>query len=148
MVLQSATLFLWITCLVCCAGKNMHKVLHACVHAGEQHAKRVSTATLNLVVSEATTWKSPSGVRGSTKRPKIYYATQAAVRPPTFIFFCNDGRLISEDYKRYLERSLRESIDLEGTPVRIFFRGRAPGNDAKVGKLHGPTPAKPAAKAS
>jgi GTPase len=126
----------------------MHKVLHACVHASEQHAKRISTATLNLVVSEATTWKSPSSVRGSTKRPKIYYATQAAVRPPTFVFFCNDGRLISEDYKRYLERSLRESIDLEGTPVRIFFRGRAPGTDDKAGKLQNPRPAKVAAKTS
>jgi GTPase len=105
-------------------GKNVHKVLKACVSAGEQHMKRVSTGTLNLVVSDATQWKAPPSLRGVNKRPRVYYATQASVRPPTFIFFCNDGRLIGDDYKRYLERSLRESIDLEGTPIRIFFRGR------------------------
>ena len=115
----------------------MHKVLHACVRAGEQHARRVSTATLNLVVSDSTLWKSPPTQRGASKRPRIYYATQAAVRPPTFIFFCNDGRLIGDDYRRYLERSLRESIDLEGTPVRIFFRGRAPGKGEDSGGAKG-----------
>lgn len=102
----------------------MHKVLKACVDAGAQHMRRVPTATLNLVVSEATMWKAPPSVRGTNRKPRIYYATQVAVRPPTFIFFCNDGRLIGDDYKRYLERSLRESIDLDGTPVRVFFRGR------------------------
>lgn len=125
----------WLTAVRVDAGKNVHKVLHACVRAGEQHARRVSTATLNLVVSDSTLWKAPPSQRGAVKRPRIYYATQAAVRPPTFIFFCNDGRLIGNDYKRYLERSLRESIDLEGTPVRIYFRGRAPGKgeDGKAG---------------
>lgn len=108
-----------------CAGKNVHKVLKACVHAGNQHMKRVSTGTMNLVVGEATMWKAPPSQRGGGPKPKIYYATQAAIRPPTFIFFCNDGRLIGDDYRRYLERSLRGSIDLEGTPVRLFFRGKA-----------------------
>ena len=110
-----------------CAGKNVHKVLSACIAAGEKHMKRVSTATLNLVVKESLMWKMPPSIRGTTKKPRIYYATQAAVRPPTFLFFCNDGRLIGDDYKRYLERALRESIDLVGTPVRIYFRGKAIG---------------------
>ena len=103
----------------------MHKVLKACVHAGAQHMKRVSTGTMNLVVGDATMWKAPPSQRGGGLKPRIYYATQAAIRPPTFIFFCNDGRLIGDDYRRYLERSLRGSIDLEGTPVRLFFRGKA-----------------------
>jgi GTPase len=103
----------------------VHKVLKACLHAGEQHAKRVSTGTMNLVVSDTTMWKAPPSSRGSSIKPRIYYATQAAVRPPTFIFFCNDGRLIGDDYRRYVERSLRESINLEGTPIRMFFRGKA-----------------------
>lgn len=91
--------------------------------------KRVSTGTLNIVVSDATMWKSPPSQRGKAMKPRIYYATQAAVRPPTFVFFCNDGRLIGDDYKRYLERSLRENIDLVGTPVRTFFRGKAGDSD-------------------
>lgn len=116
------------------AGKNVHKVLKACVDSAEKHAQRVTTATLNLVVSEATAWKAPPSLRGSTKQPKLYYATQAAVRPPTFIMFCNDGKLIGDDYRRYLERALRESIDLEGTPVRMYFRGRNSGAAATSGQ--------------
>jgi GTPase len=113
------------------AGKNVHKVLKACVDTAAQHAKRVTTATLNLVVTEATAWKAPPSIRGTNKVPRIYYATQAAIRPPTFIFFCNDGRLIGDDYKRYIERALRESIDFDGTPLRVFFRGRAGSGDQR-----------------
>eukprot|EP00892_Ulva_mutabilis_P003026 jgi/Ulvmu1/12724/UM095_0028.1 len=121
----------WAKCVFASAtkGKNIHKVLQACMRAGDQHMKRVSTGTLNIVVSDATMWKSPPSQRGKAMKPRVYYATQAAVRPPTFVFFCNDGRLIGDDYKRYLERSLRENIDLVGTPVRLFFRGKAGTSD-------------------
>lgn len=114
------------------AGKNIHKVLDACIRAGEMHNKRVPTATLNMVVNEAVMWKAPPSSRGHFKKPKIMYATQGAVRPPTFVFFCNDGRLIGDGYKRYLERSLRENIALEGTPIRLFFRGKTGTSDRAV----------------
>lgn len=121
----------WAKCIFTSAtqGKNVAKVLKACLEADEIHRKRVPTATLNMVVNEATAWKAPPSIRGTNKKPKIYYATQAAIRPPTFIFFCNDGRLIGDDYKRYLERSLRENIELEGTPIRLYFRGKAGSAD-------------------
>lgn len=52
---------------------------------------------------------------------------QAATRPPTFVFFVNDAKLFNEDYRLYMVRSLRESIGLAGTPLRLFFRSRRPG---------------------
>lgn len=102
----------------------MHKVLKACVAAAAQHGKRVSTATLNVVLGDATAWKAPPSSRSKRRAPRLYYVTQPAIRPPTFVFFCNDAKLISDDYKRYLERSLRESIEFDGTPLRLLFRGK------------------------
>ena len=58
------------------------------------------------------------------RRLKIYYATQAAIQPPTFIVFVNDETLVHFSYQRYLENYLRKSFGLEGTPLRLFFRSR------------------------
>lgn len=166
----------------------------------------MSTATLNLVLREATAWKAPPTQRGSLKKGKIYYATQvgsqrrrgsqrvvwglswllwglveawgladsngvlglggghsgfcladccwltgptcghahgwlraqntlrlpvppapiaqAGARPPTFVFFVNDPTLFGDDYKRYMERALRDNIGLSGTPLRLLWRGK------------------------
>jgi GTP-binding protein len=58
------------------------------------------------------------------RRLKIFYATQASVRPPTFILFVNDSELIHFSYKRYLENFLRKTFDFSGTPVRFVVRQR------------------------
>lgn len=60
-----------------CAGSAVPDVMAAVLAAGEQHRRRVSTATLNLVIKEATAWKSPPSQRGSMRKGRIYYATQA-----------------------------------------------------------------------
>ena len=69
------------------AGKAVPEVVEAILKAGEQHRRRVSTATLNLVLKEATAWKAPPSQRGSMKKGKIYYATQVCLcvisHPPT-----------------------------------------------------------------
>ena len=103
-------------------GQRVAKLMEALAAAGEQHRKRVSTAILNQVVRDAVSFKPPpaNGVR----KGRVYYATQASVRPPTFVFFCNDPKLFSESYRRYLERILRENIGFPGTPVRLMFRGK------------------------
>jgi len=49
---------------------------------------------------------------------------QAAIRPPTFVFFCNTPALIGDDYRRYVERALRDNIGLSGTPLRLLWRGK------------------------
>jgi GTPase len=61
----------------------------------------------------------------------VYYATQAAVRPPTFVLFVNEGKLFGEDYRRYMERQFRENVGFQGTPIRVFYRGKVK-KDSKV----------------
>ena len=55
---------------------------------------------------------------------RFYYVTQVAVKPPAFVFFVNNPKLVHFSYKRYLERQLREAYGFEGTPIRLIFRGR------------------------
>mmetsp|Transcript_16392 Transcript_16392/g.49130 ORF Transcript_16392/g.49130 Transcript_16392/m.49130 type:complete len:660 (-) Transcript_16392:1075-3054(-) len=108
-------------------GQRLPKILDAVQAAGEQHRRRVTTATLNMVVREAVGWRSPPSARGDPRKGRVYYGTQAATRPPTYVFFVNDAKLFNDDYRLYMERSLRESIGLSGTPLRVYFRSRRPG---------------------
>jgi GTP-binding protein len=63
--------------------------------------------------------------RGSRRRPiKFFYATQTAVRPPTFVLFCTEPAAVKPAYRRFLENRLREGFDLVGTPVRLRLRAR------------------------
>ena len=71
----------------------------------------------------ATDRQTPPGVKG--RRPKIFYGTQAAVAPPTFVLFANDAVLIHFSYRRYIENRIREAFGFDGTPVRLVFRERS-----------------------
>ena len=106
-------------------GQRIQRVLQAANEASVHHRKRLSTATLNAVVQEASLWKSPPSKGG--RKGKIYYVTQASTRPPTFVFFVNEPKLFPETYRRYMERSLRENIGFPGSPVRILWRGKGVG---------------------
>lgn len=88
----------------------------------EQCTKRVSTGLLNKVINEAYALNPPTSFKG--KRLKIYYITQAAVQPPTFVLFVNNEELLKDSYKRYLENKLREAFGFFGTPIRISVRER------------------------
>ena len=77
---------------------------------------------LNDLLNTATTRVQPPTDKG--KRLKIYYCTQASVKPPTFVFFCNNKELFHFSYQRYLENRIRETFGLEGTPIRIIIRER------------------------
>lgn len=77
---------------------------------------------LNELLAQATTRVQPPSDKG--KRLKIFYMTQASVKPPTFVFFCNDAQLFHFSYQRYLENRIREAFGLEGTPIRIIIRER------------------------
>ncbi len=129
------------------AGRAVPEVVAAVLAAGEQHRRRVSTATLNLVVKEATQWKAPPSQRGSQRKGRIYYATQAGVQPPTFVFFVNDPALIGDDYKRYMERALRDNIGLSGTPLKLLWRGK-PKSERKAPAAGGAAAAPAAAAPS
>ena len=88
----------------------------------EQHAMRVSTSLLNQVVRDAVGINPPPSDRG--RKLKIFYATQAAVRPPTIVFFVNDQELMHFSYLRFLENKLREAFGFEGTPLKMVVRPR------------------------
>ncbi len=77
---------------------------------------------LNELLAQATTRVQPPSDKG--KRLKIYYMTQASVKPPTFVFFCNNAELFHFSYQRYLENRIREAFGLEGTPIRMIIRER------------------------
>ena len=82
--------------------------------------RRITTGVLNDVLNDATNDLQPP-IQG-TRRLKIYYATQGAVQPPTFILFVNDEKLMIFSYERYLENYFRKTFDFTGTPVRFILR--------------------------
>ncbi|MDP9365689.1 MAG: ribosome biogenesis GTPase Der [Chloroflexota bacterium] len=103
-------------------GQRVQQVLEAALAVVAERQKRVSTAALNKVLREAVAAHPPASKPG--KWLKFYYATQADVAPPTFVFFCNDPVQVHFSYRRYLENKLREEFGFGGTPLRLSFRGR------------------------
>ena len=90
--------------------------------AALNHKKRVVTHVLNDVIMDAVAMNPTPTHKG--QRLRIYYATQVAIAPPTFVLFVNDTELLHFSYKRYLENSLRQAFVFEGTPVHIIARVR------------------------
>jgi len=103
-------------------GQRVSRVLEAALEVVEERNRRVSTAALNRVLKEAVAKHPPPSKPG--KWVRFYYGTQADVAPPTFIFFCNEPKMIHFSYRRYLENELREAFGFSGTPLRISFRSR------------------------
>ena len=85
-----------------------------------ENSKRISTGLLNDVINEAIAMVQPPSDKG--KRLKIYYATQASTKPPTFILFVNNAELAHYSYVRYLENQLRAKFGFEGTPLKFIVR--------------------------
>lgn len=88
----------------------------------ENHSKRVSSAVLNDVIMDTIAHNPTPTDNG--KRLRIYYATQVAVKPPTFVIFVNDPELMHFSYERFLENQLRAAFDFEGTPLHLIERRR------------------------
>lgn len=103
-------------------GQRLDKLFECIVKSNESSLTRIKTGMLNELLAQATTRVQPPSDKG--KRLKIYYMTQASVKPPTFVFFCNDATLFHFSYQRYLENRIRETFGLEGTPIRIIIRER------------------------
>lgn len=85
-----------------------------------ENSKRISTGVLNDVINEAIAMVQPPSDKG--KRLKIYYATQAGTKPPTFVLFVNNAELAHYSYIRYLENQLRAKFGFEGTPIKFIIR--------------------------
>ena len=88
----------------------------------ENHALRIQTGVLNEIITEATVLQQPPSDKG--KRLKIFYTTQAAVKPPTFVVFVNNKELMHFSYVRYLENKIREAFGFRGVPLKFIIRER------------------------
>jgi GTP-binding protein len=89
----------------------------------QQARTRVSTSELNRALEEALAGRGPSPKRGQ-RPPRVYYATQISVAPPTIVLFVNDPALIKEEYKRYLIHRMQEHLPYAEVPLRVMFRPR------------------------
>ncbi|QNQ48574.1 ribosome biogenesis GTPase Der [Bacillus velezensis] len=102
--------------------KRIHTLMPAIIKASENHSLRVQTNVLNDVIMDAVAMNPTPTHNGS--RQKIYYATQVAVKPPSFVVFVNDPELMHFSYERFLENRIRDAFGFEGTPIKIFARAR------------------------
>ncbi len=103
-------------------GQRVNKIYELIKFVADQSAFRISTGMLNDLVNEAIAMVQPPSDKG--KRLKIYYMTQAGIKPPSFVVFVNDLELFHYSYERYLENQLRKNFGFEGTPIRFIHRQR------------------------
>lgn len=114
-------------------GQRIHNILNLVKIAAEEHKRRVTTSVINEVLEDAISWKSPPATRQG-KQGKIYYGTQVRSQPPTIALFVNDPKRFNDNYRRYIERQLREQLGFTGTPMRLIWRGKkARDVDARSG---------------
>ncbi len=101
-------------------GQRVDKLFELINFVADQSAMRITTGMLNNILADATARVQPPSDKG--RRLKIYYMTQAGVKPPHFVIFCNDARLFHFSYQRYLENQIRAVFGLQGTPIRMTIR--------------------------
>nr|WP_071976228.1 ribosome biogenesis GTPase Der [Heyndrickxia oleronia] len=102
--------------------KRLQNLIPIIKTVSENHAMRVQSSILNEVVMDAVAMNPTPTDKG--KRLRIYYSTQVAVKPPTFVVFVNEPELMHFSYERFLENRIRDAFDFEGTPIRLIPRRR------------------------
>ena len=108
-------------------GQRVDKLFDMIVAVSNQNSMRITTGMLNNILEDATARVQPPTDKG--RRLKIYYITQVGVKPPHFVFFCNDSRLFHFSYQRYLENQIRAVFGLTGTPIKITIRQKGDKED-------------------
>lgn len=103
-------------------GQRLPKLFESIETVIQNHSLRIATGVLNEILMEAVAMQQPPSDKG--RRLKIYYMTQVSVKPPTFVVFVNDKRLMHFSYTRYLENKIREAFGFGGTPLRFLIRER------------------------
>lgn len=102
--------------------KRIHTLIPMINTVSENHSLRVETSVLNDVIMDAVAMNPTPTDKG--KRLRIYYTTQVAVKPPTFVVFVNDPELLHFSYERFLENRIRDAFGFEGTPIKLLARER------------------------
>lgn len=103
-------------------GQRLPKLFETIDEVYENHNKRVATGILNEIMSEAVAMQQPPNDKGKILR--LYYITQVAVKPPTFVIFVNDKELMHFSYTRYIENQIRNTFGFKGTPLKFIIRER------------------------
>ena len=104
-------------------GQRMNKIMENVEKVYANSNYRISTSMINEILSNAVAVNEPPAKNG--RRCKIYYMTQASVAPPTFVLFVNDKDLNHFSYQRYLENSIRNAVNFEGTPIKIIIKSKS-----------------------
>ncbi len=103
-------------------GQRVHKILDNVDKVFEQYNRRIKTAEVNRFLEQALGQHNPP--MHKSRPVKFYYASQVAIRPPTFLFSVNRPEGVKPSYRRYLVNKLREVYGFEGTPIKTVLRGR------------------------
>jgi GTP-binding protein len=103
-------------------GLNVTKLFEITRQIADRRRTKIATGELNRVIEEMTRRQPPAGLKG--KQPKIKYATQTGINPPTFGIHSSYADLIHFSYQRYLENGLRDRYDFTGTPIKLEFKGK------------------------
>lgn len=106
-------------------GQRTRKIFDMIDVVLENNSMRIATGVLNEIMSEAVAMQQPPSDKG--KRLKLYYMTQVAVKPPTFVVFVNDKKLMHFSYTRYLENRIRGAFGFQGTSLKFIIRERKGG---------------------
>ena len=111
-----------ITFISAVTGQRLPKLFELIDMVIQNQNLRVATGVLNEIMTEAVALQQPPSDKG--KRLKLYYMTQVAVKPPTFVIFVNDKELMHFSYTRYLENKIREAFGFRGTALKFLIRER------------------------
>ena len=103
-------------------GLRMNRLFEAIDMVLENQTLRIQTGVLNEIMAEAVALQQPPSDKG--KRLKLFYITQVAVKPPTFVIFVNDKQLMHFSYVRYLENKIRDAFGFRGTSLKFLIRER------------------------
>ncbi|MGI6089316.1 MAG: ribosome biogenesis GTPase Der [Bilifractor porci] len=103
-------------------GQRLNKLFDAVDQVLESQSLRVPTGVLNEILTEAVAMQQPPSDKG--RRLKIFYMTQVSIKPPTFVIFVNDRKLMHFSYQRYLENRIRDSFGFQGTAIHFIIRER------------------------
>ena len=103
-------------------GQRIPKLFETIDMVLENQTLRVQTGVLNEIMTEAVAMQQPPSDKG--KRLKLFYITQVAVKPPTFVIFVNDKELMHFSYTRYLENKIRDTFGFKGTSLKFIIRER------------------------
>lgn len=113
-------------------GQRLNRLFQTIDMVLENQNRRISTGVLNEIMTEAVAMQAPPTDKG--KRLRLYYITQVAVAPPTFVIFVNDKELMHFSYTRYIENQIRQAFAFKGTSLKFIIRERSEKDRTTIGK--------------